>query len=88
MRNLRDRKNIILKRKEFQNSIRDNKSIHIKKRYSSQTQNIYMLGCTEISRKTHNILLKLKRKKSYEDFYFVRFNTDNKLIFQNFCLLR
>ena len=45
----------------FQNSIRDNKSIHIKKRHSSQTQNIYMLGCTEISRKTHNILLKLKK---------------------------
>lgn len=82
-----DRKNIILKRKKFQNSICDNKPIHIKKRYSSQTQNIHMLGCTEISRKTDNILLKLK-KKSYEGFYFVRFNIDNKLIFQNFCLLR
>lgn len=33
-----DRKNIILKRKKFQNSICDNKSIHIKKRYSSQTE--------------------------------------------------
>lgn len=46
-----------------------------------------MLGCTEISRKTDNILLKFK-KKSHEGFYFVRLNIDNKLIFQNFCLLR
>lgn len=73
-------------RKKLQKSICSNKSIHIKKDIA-HIHGLYICLGIEMSRRTNNILLKFF--KNYErgpgpHFYFIRFNIDNKLIFQNF----